>query len=129
MLRDIALARGGVYGIEDAAPALTAALGASTGGTKLSIAEVLSRISSPGAQVALLDMALAEAPGSIERIELLNRVADSAKRFGRQVNDRQIDRLLDVAADADGPAATAAAAAVGAMNLDNARLLRLIDAQ
>ncbi|MEO0483904.1 MAG: HEAT repeat domain-containing protein [Planctomycetota bacterium] len=129
VLRDIALARGGVYGIEDAAPALTAALGASTGGTKLSIAEVLSRISSPGAQVALLDMALAEAPGSIERIELLNRVADSAKRFGRQVNDRQIDRLLDVAADADGPAATAAAAAVGAMNLDNARLLRLIDAQ
>ena len=87
------------------------------------------RILFEGAQGALLDMALAEAPGSIERIELLNRVADSAKRFGRQVNDRQIDRLLDVAADADGPAATAAAAAVGVMNLDNARLLRLIDAQ
>jgi len=129
VLRDIAVARGGVYSIEDAAPALIAALGASAGGTKLSIAEVLAWIRSPRAQVALLDMALAEAPGSIERIELLNRVADSAKRFGRQVNDRQVDRLLDVAAEADGPAATAAAAAVGAMNLDNARLLRLITAE
>lgn len=127
-LRDLAVAQGGVFAIEDATGPLISALEDATGPSQLPIAEVLSRIGRPRAQAAILEAAMAAPAGSIERIELLNRVADSSKRFGRMVSDQAVDRLVDVASEARGPEATAAAAAVGAMNLDNRRLLRLIRA-
>ncbi|MEL7473475.1 MAG: hypothetical protein AAGK04_09175 [Planctomycetota bacterium] len=125
-LRDIAVARGTAYNIEDAALPLIGAMAGASGPVKLSIGEVLARVGTTQAQVALLDNALAEPAGSIERIELLHRVADSAKRYGRLVSDQQVERLITAAVEETGPAATSAAAAVGAMNLQNDRLLRLI---
>jgi hypothetical protein len=61
-----------------------------------------------------------------ERIALLGKVADSAKRYGNLLEPRQVERALDLAANAPGHEATAAAALVGSLNLSNTNLVPLI---
>ncbi|MBZ0172427.1 MAG: hypothetical protein K8E66_08615, partial [Phycisphaerales bacterium] len=81
-------------------------------------------VDQPRAQIALTDEAL-DSSGET-RIELLAKVADSAKRFGNMLEDRHVSRLLRLADDADLATATAAAAVVGALDLPNTDLVPLI---
>ncbi len=53
-------------------------------------------------------------------------VADSAKRFGNQLEARQVDRVVELAMKAEAAEAAAAAALVGALNLPNDNLIPLI---
>ncbi len=123
-LRDLAVSGNQVLSAGDAAPALIAALGDTTGPARLSIADVLSRINQKRAQVALMDAALAAA--GPERVALVGEVSDSAKRFGNLLETRQVDRVVEMAGAADTQEATAAAALVGSLNLPNANLIPLI---
>ncbi len=123
-LRDLAVSGNQVLSAGDAAPALIAALGESSGPTRLSIAEVLSRINQKRAQVALMDTALG-ATGP-ERVALLGKVADSAKRFGNLLDPRHVTRAVEMASAGDPQEATAAAALVGSLNLPNTNLIPLI---
>lgn len=123
-LRDLAVARNPVLSVEDAAMPLIAALGDATGRVRHEIAEVLAHIDQPRAQIALADEAL-DATGE-NRIELLAKVAESAKRFGRMLEDRHIARLIRLAEEDDLATATAAAAVVGALDLPNTDLVPLI---
>lgn len=125
-MRDLVLTGSSVFSVNEAAEALVSALGASRGETRMRVAEVLSCLSEPRAQVALVDAGL-RASGQ-ERIALLGKAAASARRFGNNLESRQVSRLLALASDAATPEgeATAAATLIGALNLDNADLLPML---
>jgi len=124
VLRDLALSQSPVLSVADATAPLIVSLGEYQGALRLQIADVLSRIGQQRSQVALMDAGL-NASGS-EQIDLLALVADSAKRFGNMLTDRQIRRLVDLALSGDQAQGTAAAALMGALNLPNERLLPLV---
>ena len=76
-------------------------------------------------QVALMDAALA-ASGA-EQVGLLNRVSDSAKRFGNLLDARHTAAVVKLAmGDGTNEQATAAASLMGALKLPNADLIPLI---
>jgi HEAT repeat protein len=124
VLRDLAVSGNTVFSVADAALPLISALGAMQGPARLDVAEVLARIDQKRAQVAVMDAAL-NAAGP-ERIALLGKTADSAKRFGNKLEPRQVDRVIELASTGKGDEATAAAALVGSLNLSNSNLVPLI---
>jgi hypothetical protein len=124
ILRDLAVSGNTVFNVADATLSLVSALGEAAGPTRLDVAEVLARIDERRAQVALMDAALNAAAD--ERIALLGKVADSAKRFGNQLEPRQVDRVVELATTAQGAEATAAAALMGSLDLPNENLIPLI---
>ena len=122
-LRDLAISGHAVFNVLDAESALIDALAARQDGTGVLVAEVLCRLDSPRSQRAVFDAALA-ASGH-EQIELLNRLALSARRFGNLSEERHINGLLRLVTA--GEAVGEAAARVhGALNLPAANAVRLI---
>lgn len=124
VLRDIAVSRSTVMNINDAQSALVASLVGSKGEMRARIAEVLSYIPQASAQNALMDAAVA-AEGA-ERIAMLGRLTDSAKRGGNKLDAGNLARLSDLARTGKGEEATAAAALMGALALPNDRIVPLI---
>lgn len=124
VLRDLAISSSPVFNVGDASLPLIAAFPESAGKTKLDIAEVLARIDQKRTQVAVMDGAL-NATGD-DRVALLGKAADSAKRFGNQLEPRQVERAMEVAAKGPDKEATAAAALVGSLNLSNSNLVPMI---
>jgi len=123
-LHDIAIGGSAAYNIADAALPLIAALDETSGEIRLLVADVLSRIQQTRAQVALMDTAMnTEGP---ERVALLGKVADSAKRHGDMLDERQVRWVVDLASEGSGAEATAAAALIGSLNLPENRLVPLI---
>jgi len=123
-LRDLAISGNTVLNASDASLPLTAALTEKEGDTKLAVAEILSNVDQDRAQRAIADAAF-DAEGE-ERIELLNLVAASAKRFGNKLDDRQVSRIAQLAGEGTDAEATAAASLLGSLNVPNSRLLPLI---
>ncbi len=123
-LRDIAVNGTTVYSIGDAESALIGALTAGDSSTPtLLVAEVLSRIASRAAQQSILDAAFTAEAG--QQVALLERVADSAKRFGNLSESRHIDRLMAIIQDG-GTSAEAAAQVHGSYNLPPSNVVELI---
>ncbi|MCH7961003.1 MAG: HEAT repeat domain-containing protein [Planctomycetes bacterium] len=123
-LRDLAIAGGGVYRAEDAGAPLIRALHDAGSPFRLQVATVLSHIGQRPAQVALMDAALgASGP---ERIAFMQRVSASAKRYGNMLQPGQVVRLIGLVTNAADEEATAAAALMGSLSLDNERLVPLI---
>lgn len=123
-LRDLAVAGSLVFDVGDATTPLTGALSGAPTDLALRLAEVLARVDRPAAQVALFDAAVA-ASGQA-RIDLLAKATDSARRYGNRLEERQINRLLQLARSTSGPEATAAAALMGALGLRSEDLVPLI---
>lgn len=123
-LRDLAVARSVALPVEEAVLPLINALGETQGATRLEVAEVLSLIGQQRAQVALMDAA--DRASGADRIALLAKVASSAKRFGNQLEERQVRRVLELAKGSDAAESAAAVAVAGALNLNNLDLLPLI---
>lgn len=123
-LRDLAISGSSVLKASDASLTLSSALAEKEGATKLAIAEILSHIDEDRSQRAIADAAF-KAAGE-ERIELLNLVAASAKRFGNKLEERQVSRVAEFAGEGTDAEATAAASLLGSLNVQNARLLPLI---
>lgn len=123
-LRDLAISRNTVFSVADAAPPLIGALDDAAPDVRMRIADVLARVGDKRAQVALMDAAI-RAEGS-DRIALLGMVAESAKAFGNQLEARQVRELAAMTASAASAEATAAAALVGALNLQETDLVPLI---
>ncbi|MFN0133566.1 MAG: hypothetical protein ACKVW3_13690 [Phycisphaerales bacterium] len=124
VLRDLAVSGNTVFDVGDAALPLISALSDAKGETRLDVAEVLGRINQKRAQVALADGALG-ATGD-ERVALLGKLADSAKRFGNQLEPRQVQRVIELASTGADKEATAAAAVVGSLNLPQTNIVPLI---
>jgi CheY-like chemotaxis protein len=127
ILRDLTLSGNQVLNVGEAALSLIAAMNESEGDQKLALAEVLSRVEQKRVQVALMDAAL-NAQGE-EQVLLLGKVADSAKRFGNLLDRRQVNRVVELAQNAQGHTAIAAAALMGSLNLGNDNLVPLIVGQ
>lgn len=124
VLRNLAISNNQVLSISDAASILIDVLEQVEGFTLLDIAEIISYMPQDSAQQAIMDKAL-ESDTDIQ-IELLTILADSGKRFGNQLNNRQIRRLIELAQSENHDLATAAAATMGALEVDNDSLLQLI---
>jgi hypothetical protein len=123
-LRDLAVGRNTVLRVEDAAMPLINAIGDAEGEKAQDIAEVLSFVAQPRAQVALMDAAL-DASGA-PQIALMEKVAASARRFGNMLETRQVSRVLELAGSPDDATAIAAATVAGALSLPNSDLVPLI---
>lgn len=124
VLRDLAISGNPVLNVADASGPLVSALEGAAGDTKTRVCEVLALINTKGAQQAVVDAALA-ASGE-EQVALLTTAAGSAKRFGNQLESRQIAAIREVAITGDASAATAAAALLGSLNLPNTEIVPMI---
>lgn len=123
-LRDLAVSGSMVFDVGDAATPLAQGLSATGADLQLRLAEVLSRVDRPRAQVAIFDAAIAASGG--QRVALLDKAAQSARRFGNRLEDRQVGRLLQLARTASGDEATASAALMGALGLSNNDIVPLL---
>lgn len=124
VLRDLAVSGNPTLNVADAASPLINALPANRGPMKQQIGEVLSFVPTKTAQVALLDDAMTSTGD--DRVGMLGKAAASAKRFGNQLESRQVGRVVEMAMKGAGEEATAAAALMGALNLPNDQLIPLI---
>lgn len=123
-LRDLAVGNNTVLNVADASAPLIVALPDAQGETRYRIAEVLSFVNSKSAQSTLFDHAMsAEAA---DRGRLFSITAESAKRFGNLLEQRQVDALVDFTSKATGDEATSAAALMGALNLPGTNIVPLI---
>lgn len=123
-LRDLAVNRNEVFRASDATLPLIAALADAEGEVKLKIADVLSRVDQSRAQVALMDAALKNESG--ERVILLGKVAESARAFGNRLEPRHVREISRLAISNSAEESTAAAALIGALNLQRTDLAPLI---
>ncbi|MFI4870723.1 MAG: hypothetical protein ACIARQ_02835 [Phycisphaerales bacterium JB061] len=123
-LRDLAVAENSVLDVGDATVSLIAAMNETTGPVRVEVAEVLSRIGRSNAQTTLAEASLA-ASGS-ERIELLYKLAGSARRYGNMLNGPLTEQLVQLSATGDDQEATAAATVIGALGVSESDLVRLI---
>ncbi len=123
-LRDVAIAGSTAYDIADAESTLIDALDSRTGGTRMLVADILALIDSERSQQKLFDAALSAAAD--ERINLLDRVTASVKRFGSYAGERHVAALLDLVRNSEGETADAAARVHGALNLPSADAVELI---
>ncbi len=121
VLRDLAVGNNEVLNVNDAVLPLVASLGDATGARQMDIAEVLAHINDERAQQALAGAAL-QADGAT-RVALLGKTADSAKRYGNLLEERQVDRVITVARSEDADQAFAAAALLGALGVPNSDFL------
>ena len=123
VLRDIAGGRSALNVGDATAPLLTA-LATTSGGVRLFVADVLSRIAERRAQVGLMEAAFAAE--QTESLALMALVADSAKRFGPMLEDRHVRRLIEIATDGGDDEAIAAASLLGALNLPGQQIVPLL---
>jgi hypothetical protein len=123
-LRDLAVSGNTVLNVGDASAALVTALSTAQGGNKIRIAEILSRVGQDRAQRALAEEVL-NGSGS-DRVLLMSLLADSGKRFGNMLEERQVKRLVELASAPDDAEATAAAALIGALGVSNSEVISLI---
>ncbi len=124
VLRNLAISNNQVLNVSDASSILIDVLDQVEGFTLLDVAEIISYMPQPKAQQAIMNKAL-ESSADIQ-LELLTMVADSGKRFGNQINNRQIRRLIELAQDPDDELATVAVATMGALEVTNSTLVPLI---
>lgn len=123
-LRDIAVSGSRAFNIADAQRPLVSALETTQGEVRLDVAEVLSHIADADAQTAIVEAALA-ASGE-EKIALLGKAAESARRHGNLLPERLVRQVEATAASADDAEATAGAALMGSLDLTGGRLVPLI---
>jgi hypothetical protein len=123
-LRDLSVSENQVLDVSDATTSLISAMNETTGDVRLEVAEVLSRISRASAQSMLAEASLA-ASGT-ERIDLLDKLAGSARRFGNQLDTVLVGQLVELSATGDDDEATAAATVIGALGLPQSEMVRLI---
>lgn len=124
VLRDLAVGANPILNAGDAAPPLITVLARGDSPLRMDIADVLCRVDQKRAQVALMDAALTSA--GPERVAYMSRVAESAKRFGNLLEPAQVDRVMELAREGTEEEATSAAALLGALNVENSRLVELI---
>ncbi|MBL8746555.1 MAG: HEAT repeat domain-containing protein [Phycisphaerae bacterium] len=130
VLHDVAIVSGGAsagasaFDINDAAVPLINALSEVKGDLRVQVADVLSYIGQERAQVALMDAVINSTGG--ERLVLMTKMNNSAKRFGNLLEARQVKWLVDLAEKGASEDATVAASLIGALNLPNERLVPLI---
>jgi len=124
ILRNIALAET-VLNIDDATGTLIDALSNADLESQTVIAQTLSMINDPLAQRALIDAAL-ENVDLDQRVMLLDEAAGSVRRWGNYAQDWQIEMVIDIAENANGYLADAAARLNGALDHPHTSIMTFI---
>lgn len=124
VLRNLAISNNQVLNVLDASTILIDVLEDVGGQKMLLVGQILSYVDRPAAQTAIMDRAMDS--NGIERLALLTLVGDSGKRFGNQLNARQVKALIEYAGSSDADLATVAVASMGALEIQNTDLLGLI---
>lgn len=123
-LLELAISDNTVIVASDSTTQLVQALEADTGLFELPLAELLSWIGQPGAQQAIFDRAI-QAQG-VQRVALLGYTANSARRHGNLLLERQVQRLLQLARSGNDAEAIAAAGLLGSLGVPTDDLAGLI---
>jgi hypothetical protein len=91
-------------------------------------AAVLGRVRSESAQRALASTALDGQQSETLRVSVLGSLSESAKAYGKQLSDDQVQQLVGLTADETQSAGlrTAASKALGALNLTDNKASDLI---
>jgi hypothetical protein len=124
LLRDLAVSRNQVINVTDTSGQLVAALKADALGHGQRIAEVLGWVATPEAQQEILEAGL-RATGE-QRLAYLATTSASARRHGDMLTDRHRREVFQMARGSDEAEATAAAALLGALNIESEDLAPLI---
>ena len=127
LLRQIALSRGDIFNVQEALPALMAALHDSRPPIVKQAGQVLAILGDGRAQQALAESGLDETRSTDVRVSLLNSLAQSAKHFGNQLTPDLVSRLLELVKVSRGKLANATARAHGALSLPTSHLKEMID--
>lgn len=126
-LRDLAMSGSAAMSAADAVAPLVSALGDAKGEVRLAIADVLTMIPDKRGHEAVADVAIdllgADAAAAVP---YLNRAAAGARKHGNLLEDRQTQRLVELAGTTKGEPGTALAALVGALDLPNRSIVPLI---
>jgi hypothetical protein len=124
VLRNIALADT-VLTVDDATGTLINALENAGPDAQAVIAQTLAMIDDPLAQRALIDAALQDVDLD-QRVMLLDESASSVRRWGNNAQDWQIEMVIDLAENANGYLADAAARLNGALDHPNTSIMTFI---
>ena len=124
-LKDVAINRSPAYDIRDAESTLLEALATRSGGIRMMVADILAMIDSPGAQRGLMTAALDT--NDPDQVDLLERVADSVKRYGNRAEDRHVAAIVDLIENGEGDLAEGAARVHGALNRGGTDAVRFIE--
>ncbi len=124
VLRDIALADT-VLEVDDATRTLIDALSVADFDTQTIIAQTLSMIDDPLAQRALIDAALEDSDVD-QRVMLLDEAASSVRRWGNFAGEWQVEMVVDLAENAEGYLADAAARLNGALDHPNTSVMMFL---
>ncbi|MCC7146835.1 MAG: hypothetical protein IT443_10340 [Phycisphaeraceae bacterium] len=127
LLKEIALERGNVYGINDAKPALLDAMKDAREPVVVATAQVLALLNDPVAQRTLAEIALDAAQPENLRIAMLGSLGQSAEYFGNLLTPSQIDRLLELVKQDSSDLSMAAARVHGALALPTANLVQMLN--
>lgn len=123
-LLELAISQNQVIVASDATSQLVQALENDEGLLELRLAELLSWIDQATAQQAIFDRAI-QAQGA-QRVALLGHTANSARRNGNQLLERQVQRLLQIARAGNDAEAIAAAGLLGSLGVPSEDLAGLI---
>lgn len=126
ILDRLAIEQNAVFEVEDARPALLAALGDGRDSIVLQSATTLGRFADAEAQRALADSSLGTGHSGEVRLELLGLLSASARAHGNQLTELHLKLVLDLVADSSGDLAEAASALHGSLNLPTSNGVELI---
>lgn len=127
LLRDLAISRNEVLNVANAEQALLATLNDQRPEIVRAAGEVLALIDSPRSQPALASIALEDKTPDEVKVSLLNSLALSAKQWGNRLEEPAVNALRQLAAGSQNlDVRSAAAEALGALNLPNAQARQLI---
>ncbi len=123
----LADSRGQIFDLTVTETPLLAALSDKRPKVAQAAGNALQRMDSKQAQSALLDRALGGGTPDETKVSFFKSIASSAKNFGNRLQGQQVDSLQKVAMGDKSPdIRSAAAEAVGALNLPNDQAKRLI---
>lgn len=125
--RLLALTNNTVYDLVRLRPALIENLGSANAEVQVAAAKALAAISAPEAQQAIAGMAIKQDVEEKLRIDMLNVLTESIRRFGNQINEPQVQSLYAlVSGTSSQTVREAAAQAWGSLNLPSEKSKALI---
>jgi HEAT repeat protein len=127
LLKSLAADHKSIYNVNDALPALTAALRDKNAAVAGGAAGVIGHLNSPEGQKALATAALSPDTDAALRAPFFLALAESAKRTGNALDSAAVNSLIKVVStESDAPTKEAAATALGALNVPSNQASTLI---
>jgi len=126
LLESVAIGHEAVFNVHDAAPALRSAMTDPRPDVVRHAARVLALLDSTEAQRAIADVALDPTTSPQLKVDLLDSLAVSARRFGNRLTSLHLSSTLELVRTAYGDVGAAAAELHGALTLPTSNVVEMI---